>query len=388
MKPKVLFCATVDYHFKAFHLPVMEWFQKQGWEVHVVAQGDLVLPHVDHKYNIPIQRSPFKVVNVKAYRQLKSIIDKEDYSIIHCHTPMGGALARMAARGARKRGTKVIYTAHGFHFYKGAPQMNWLFYYPIEKMLASVTDCLITINGEDFRRALASRFRAREIHHVHGVGVHTNMYSPITEERKRELRSSLGYSSDHFLMIYGAEFNTNKNHELLIHALAKLKEKVPEARLLLAGEGSTQESCRELTQQLGVSHMVNFLGFRNDMRKLIPMCDVAVASSLREGLPLNIMEAMASGLPIVATNNRGHIELVEEGQNGFLIDPSDVDAFASRLQLLYTFHESRLEMGRRSLERVKVYSLDSVKDELKGIYNTFMTEQERDGKERLEWNVQ
>jgi glycosyltransferase EpsD len=119
MKPKVLFCATVDTHFRSFHLPVMEWFKKQGWEVHVAAQGELELPYVDSKFNVPIERSPMKANNAKAYRMLKAIIDKEKYSIVHCHTPMGGALARLAARGARRRGTKVIYTAHGFHFYHG-----------------------------------------------------------------------------------------------------------------------------------------------------------------------------------------------------------------------------------------------------------------------------
>lgn len=381
-----MFCATVDYHFKAFHLPIMEWFRNRGWDVHVAAQGELELPNVDRKFNVPIQRSPFKGENVKAYQMLKSIIQTEDYSLIHCHTPMGGALARMAARGARKRGARVIYTAHGFHFHKGAPMLNWLLYYPVEKLLASVTDCLITINGEDYRRAVASGFRAREIRHVHGVGVHTGMYAPLAYSEKLQLRDQFNYTADHFLMIYAAEFNANKNHELLLLALAKLKEKAPGARLLLAGEGPKLASCRALAAQLGVAPMVDFLGYRDDLRSIIPMCDVAVSASLREGLPLNIMEAMACGLPVVATRNRGHEELVEEGRNGFLVAPGSPAEFASRLKLLHTFRESRLRMGERSLERVKDFSLDRVLVELVELYKPLM-DQKIDGTERLQWNT-
>lgn len=372
MKRKILFCATVDYHFKAFHLPVMEWFRRQGWEVHVAAQGELELPNVDRKFNIPIQRSPIKAENVRAYRMLKAIIREEGYSIVHCHTPMGGVLARLAARGVRKQGTKVIYTAHGFHFYKGAPLLNWLIYYPIEKLLAAATDRLITINGEDYRRAIAGGFRAGSIHHVHGVGVHTGLFAPMSAEEKRQARIPFNYSPQHFLMIYAAEFNANKNHELLIRALAKVKDKMPEARLLLAGRGPLQDECRVLAAKLGVAPQIDFLGYRDDLKQLIPMCDVAVSASLREGLPLNIMEAMASGLPVVASRNRGHEELIAEGATGFIVEPGDVDSFASRLLLLHRFRETRARMGAAGLERVKGYSLDRVQEELRELYKPMM----------------
>lgn len=373
-QPKVLFCATVDYHFRAFHLPVMDWFQQMGWEVHVAARGGLVLPHTDQKFDLPIERSPLKRSNWKAYKQLKAIIDEGNYDIIHCHTPMGGVLARLAAREARARGTKVIYTAHGFHFYKGAPLQNWLLYYPVERWLASHTDCLVTINEEDFARARRTMLRAGVIAHVHGVGVDTGWYAPISEEEKRARRERFNYGPDHFLLIYAAEFNANKNHRLLIYALAKLKPKVPGARLLLAGEGPLLHECRALAIQLGVAHLIEFLGYRDDLDELYPMCDAAVASSLREGLPLNVMEAMACGLPVVATRNRGHSELVEEGRTGFIIEPDDVAGFASRLQLLYYFRDSRRRMGERSAERARRYSLEQVMGELGELYLTFMME--------------
>src|SRR5690606_10354189 len=188
MAGKILFCATVDYHFKAFHLPYLQWFAAQSWEVHVAAKGDMDLPYVDRKFDIPLQRSPFRRANVAAYRSLKKIIEKERYDIIHCHTPMGGVIARLAARHARKNGTKVIYTAHGFHFCKGAPLLNWLLYYPMEKALARLTDCLITINEEDYALAVRNKFGAARIEHVHGVGVSMDEFRPASSLENQYLR--------------------------------------------------------------------------------------------------------------------------------------------------------------------------------------------------------
>lgn len=386
IRPKILFCATVDYHFRAFHLPVMEWFQQLGWEVHVAARGGLALPHTDRKFDLPIARSPLSRSNIKAYRMLKQMIDETDYDIIHCHTPMGGVLARLAARQARAKGTKVIYTAHGFHFYKGAPLPNWLLYYPIERWLSAHADCLVTINEEDYGRARKAGFRSGIIAHVHGVGVDTVTYAPISDEEKRTRRERYNYGPDHFLLIYAAEFNANKNHRLLIYALAKLKTRVPGARLLLAGEGPLLHECRALAIQLGVAHLIEFLGYRDDLDELYPMCDAAVASSLREGLPLNVMEAMACGLPVVATRNRGHSELVDEGRTGFIIEPHDVASFASRLQLLHYFRDSRRRMGERSAERARRYSLEQVMGELGEMYLTFMMDRVEET-ERVRWNV-
>lgn len=371
MSRKVLFCATVDYHFRSFHLPYLKWFKEQGFEVHVAASGNIELPNVDAKFDIPIQRSPFHLKNVKAYSQLKSIITQNKYDIIHCHTPMGGMLTRLAARGARKRGTKVIYTAHGFHFCKGAPLSNWLMYYPIEKFFSNYTDCLITINEEDYALAVKRRFNAKRIEHVHGIGVNTEQFQPITDLHKQELRKSFGYASDDFLLFYAAEFNENKNQQLLIHAIALLKDKIPHAKLLLAGSGPLLQSCRDLAIRLGVENMVDFLGYRNDISTLLPQCDVAVSSSLREGLPVNIMEAMACGLPIVASVNRGHGELIKDRVNGYIIIELKSDQFALRLTQLYQSEKLRKEFGIASVHRVKRYAIAQVGNELTGIYTNY-----------------
>jgi glycosyltransferase EpsD len=372
MSDKILFCATVDYHFKAFHLPIMEWFKQQGWEVHVAAKGELNLPFVDKKFNLAIERSPLRLNNIKAHQELKAIIKQQNYKIIHCHTPMGGVLARLAASSVRKQGTKIIYTAHGFHFCKGASLLNWMLYYPIEKSLSRLTDCLITINDEDYALAVSKGFKAKQIAKVHGVGVNTIQYKPIQKIDKWRLRQELDFRTDDFLLFYAAEFNKNKNHQLLIHALAAIKEQVPHTRLLLAGTGPLLDACKELAHQLGVGSMVHFLGYRSDIDSLLPMCDAAVASSLREGLPVNIMEAMACGLPIVATANRGHSELVRDGENGYVVAPHDTDLFAKRLKQLSESIELRQLMGMQSMHLVQKYSLIQVKQELSEIYKSFM----------------
>lgn len=377
MEKKVLFCATKDYHFEAFHLPYFKWFKEQGYEVHTAAHGDLVLPFVDKKHIIPIQRSPIKIENLKAYKDLEKLIESNNFQLVHCHTPMGGVLARLAGRKAREKGTKMIYTAHGFHFCKGSPLINWLLYYPIEKYLAKLTDCLITINEEDFQLARKRNFKAQEIKHVHGVGVDTERFHPVSPFYKSVLRLEKGYRDDDFLMFYAAEFNKNKNQQLLLRSFSLIKDEIPNARLLLAGEGPLLDDCRKLAETLGISENVDFLGFRNDIDVLLKISDLAVASSLREGLPVNIMEAMACGLPVVAVKNRGHSELVKNNQNGWLIDRNDERNFTEKI--LKVFGDSGLGIkygknGRKMIENK--YSTKKILEAKSEIYKLYMIDKE------------
>jgi glycosyltransferase EpsD len=383
MSGKILFCATVDVHFKAFHLPYLKWFKDQGWEVHLAASGDMNLPFVDKKYNIPIQRSPFRWQNWRAYRDLKKMMEENKYQLIHCHTPMGGVLSRLAARRARKSGTKVIYTAHGFHFCKGAPLLNWLLYYPIERGLAHYTDCLITINQEDYHFAMEKRFKAKRIEHVHGVGVNSERFKPIRKANRDKLRGQFGYRYEDFLMFYAAEFNGNKNQQFLIHALALIKDEVPTAKLLLAGEGPNRSACQELAVKLGVEKRIDFLGYRDDIELLLPLCDIAVASSLREGLPVNIMEAMACGLPIIASDNRGHRELVRHNDNGWIVSLRDIQGMAEKMKALAADNRLKKRFGRSGRKLISgKFTIGKVLDEKRTIYSSFMNEQEV-----LEWAV-
>ncbi|MBP1949066.1 glycosyltransferase family 4 protein [Virgibacillus litoralis] len=376
MTKKILYCATVDYHFKAFHLPYMKWFKEQGWDVDVAAAGNINLPYTDNQYNIPIERSPFSKSNIEAYNQLKKVISQNNYSIIHCHTPLGGVLARLAAKQTRKQGTKVIYTAHGFHFCKGAPLINWLIYYPIEKFLSRYTDSLITINREDYNIAIRHRFKAERTEQINGVGVDTVRFKPIDENKRAELKKSFGYNADDFLLFNAAEFNKNKNQQFLLRSLALLKEEVPNAKLLLAGEGALFESCQELANSLGISHMVDFLGFRKDIDQLLPMCDIAVSSSFREGLPVNIMEAMACGLPVVAVDNRGHRELVQNNKTGWLLTEFEPKLFANKILALSNAVDMKHQLGQNGRNAIIAkYSTNKVLAEKEIIYRSYMEEE-------------
>jgi glycosyltransferase EpsD len=370
---KILFCATIDEHFTSFHLPTLKWFKDQGWEVHVAASGSTKIPFVDQKHDLPIQRSPFHAKNVKAYKVLKNILNEHQYEIIHCHTPMGGVLSRFAARQTRKKGTKVLYTAHGFHFCKGAPLLNWLIYYPIEKVLSYHTDCLVTINNEDYQLAHQHHFSAGKISLINGVGVDTERFNPVNADMKGYYRFKNGYKQNDFLMFYAAEFNQNKNQQLLIHILHQLKNKVPNVRMLLAGDGLLLENCKQLAKQLGVSQQVDFLGYRKDVYELLPMCDIAIASSLREGLPVNILEAMACEIPVVATINRGHCELIQDHNTGCLFKKTNLNQAVFQIDILAKNHEKRRQFGKAARQLViDKYSIQKIMEQNRTLYQLYM----------------
>lgn len=367
---KVLFVATVvKLHIMVFHIPYLEWFKKNGYEVHVAARNDYdnkdecIIPFCDRFHDLPFERSPIRKNNLQVYKDLKNIIDTEQYEIIHCHTPMGGAIGRLAARSARKKGTKVIYTAHGFHFFKGAPLVNWLAYYPAERWLARHTDVLITINTEDYE--IAKKFKVNRIEYVPGVGIDTDKFKNI-EVNRTEKRESLGVSEDDFMIISVGELNKNKNHQVIIRAIAKLRnEKI---KYVLCGQGPLETELRELAKELDVENQVKFLGFRKDVPDLMKVADLFAFPSYREGLSLSLMEAMASGLPVVCSNIRGNSDLIEDGKGGYLVHKYDAEGFIEAINILTLNKNLREKMGERNLENIKKFDLDNVKKEMLSIY--------------------
>ncbi len=372
---KVLFVATVvRLHINMFHKPFIKWFHDQGWQVDVAANNDYenkeecIIPYCDHFYCLPFERSPFKKGNLDAYFQLKKLLKKEKYDLIHCHTPMGSVITRLAAGETRKRGTKVIYTAHGFHFFKGASMVNWLVYYPIERILAHRTDLLITMNQEDYMRA--QRFKAKQTALVNGVGFDLNKFAEATPEEKQKVRCALELKENDIFAISVAQLIKRKNHMVLIQAVAKLNN--PHFHLFICGDGIQEAELKAKTKELGVEHQIHFLGFRKDVYKISSAADLFLFASLQEGLPVAIMEAMACGLPIVASKVRGNYDLIDQGKGGYLVNPMNVDGFVKAIHKI-TENKERLErMKRYNLEKVQKYGTDAVVEQMAGLYQSMM----------------
>jgi len=364
---KVLFTSHTA-NFSKFNRPFMRWFTRFGYEVHYASAGEEQVKDCDKHFTVPFERSPLKANNLRAMRQLKKIIDAEQYDIIHTHTPMGSVVTRLAANAARrKHGTRVIYTAHGFHFFKGAPLINWLIYYPIEKFMARFTDTLVTINKEDYTRA-KKKFRT-EVKYIPGVGVDlTRFATKMSTVEKRELRKTLGLGVKDFVLIYTAELNANKNQVMLIQAMESLIKRQPNIHLLLAGDGELASHYKAEVKSKGMAGNIHFLGYRHDVPALLQISDVAVSTSKREGLPVNIMEAMATGLPIVATDCRGQADLVKNGINGFLVDSNDVKNLKKKVSKIFADKVLKNNLGRNSVNSAKKYDLRLLLDEMAVIY--------------------
>lgn len=335
---KILYVATVLSHICQFHLPHLRMLKEQGHEIHVAAHDNLAmknglqLRYADRHIEIPFERSPFDRRNIRAYRLLKELIDRENYDLIVCNTPVGGVLTRLAAKKARKRGIKVVYIAHGFHFFKGAPVKNWLLYYPLEKHFSRLCDMVITINEEDYQ--LAKRCFPGRVEHIHGIGVDGDRFHPASEEEQLALRRAEGLSENDYVVLCTGELNENKNQKTLIAAAALLKDKISNLAVLLAGNGPKEKELKAMIRELGLEDTVRLLGYRTDLEHIVPAVDVVVSCSRREGLPLNIVEAMLCEKPVVASVNRGHRELVKDGTNGFLLSPDDIAGYARAIETL------------------------------------------------------
>ena len=364
---KVLFVATVvQKHIKVFHIPFLQMFRQAGYETYVAAANDtdgaVSIPWCDRYVEIGFRRSPFHPANIGAFFRLRRLINSQHFDISHCHTPVGGVLGRLASAKARRRGAKVIYTAHGFHFYRGAPFLNWLLFYPVEKLCAPLTDLLITINRQDYELA-RRRLGAKRVEYVPGVGVDTDKFGKDASTKARiraEKRRELGIPDDAKVILSVGELNANKNHETAIRAVSDM-----DVYYLIAGEGGLYHRLRGLIDGLQLEKRVRLLGYRSDIAELHAAADMYLLPSYREGLNLSVMEAMASGLPIACSRIRGNTDLTDP-QGGVLFDPdSPQQCKAAIVQVL---SGSPAGAGEYNRDKIASFSKEKVCGIMKELY--------------------
>ncbi|MES9784486.1 glycosyltransferase family 4 protein [Bacillus thuringiensis] len=371
---KALLVSTVSRQFTLFDQDNINILQELGYEVHCAANFNDATIALDKlniiRHHIDIQRSPFSLVNIKAGYQLMKLMRKGNFDLVHCHAPMGGLLGRICAMLTKTK--PVLYTAHGFHFYQGAPTINNLVYKGIERFAASCTDGLLTMNEEDYNAA--KRFRLRKegrVYYIPGVGVDTVAINEVKVERSLK-RKEINVPEDAFLMLSIGELIERKNHKQAIKVLAELKkEGYDQIYYAICGRGALIDELRELCDRSGVADRVIFLGYRTDITEILKVSDLFVFTSFQEGLPKSVMEAMAAGLPIVATKIRGNIDLIDNGKNGFLVECNDLKGTEEAIKKIYLDKEAQMAFSKNSLNKIKEHDTKVVKDIMLRIYSDF-----------------
>ena len=333
---------TVDIATNEDAFPVDDYFRDLGCVI----------------YNVPWTRSPIKKANINAVKELKAIAS--GYDIIHCHTPVAAACTRMACKRFRKNGLKVFYTAHGFHFYKGAPLKNWLVFFPIEWYFSFFTDILITINEEDHEFS-KKRLHSLENAFIPGVGIDIDRFSKVVID-KAEKRRELGVPEDCFLLLSVGELNKNKNHEVVIRALAELGQQ--DIHYLIAGEGELKSCLMDLASESGLEGRVHLAGFREDINEIYSIGDVNIFPSIREGLGLAAVEGMAAGLPLICGDNRGTRCYAHDGVNALVCPNNSVGEYAENILRLYNDRELLKKLRTNTLDTSMRFSSETVNQKM------------------------
>lgn len=380
MRKKALMTASVASMIDLFNMNNIQILQQMGYEVHVAAnfkEGNITSDERVREFkkeleqknvkvsHVPIPRSIFRIKDILiSYFQLKKLCKQERYKLVHTQSPIGGVVARLAAASCRKTGTRIIYTAHGFHFFRGAHLKNWLMFYPIEKLLSLCTDILITINKEDYLRA--KTFSAGRVCYVRGIGIDTKKLSANAKGGEL-IRKEFGFSKKDFVIISVGQLSKRKNQEVIIRAMAQIDD--TSVKYLLVGLGEKEKEYRELVDRLNLQDRVILAGYREDIPDLLHMADAFVFPSLQEGLPVALMEAMAAGLPVVCGKIRGNVDLVTDRVEGILAEPTDSQAFAQAIVELKKKPDKTALYGENAKKKIRRFSVEVVNEKMREIYS-------------------
>lgn len=364
---KILYITTISDTIDSFLVPHITYLINKGYKVDCAASeqikfSDELVKNGVEFFNIPFSRNPLDINNIKAFIKLIKIQRDNKYDIVHVHTPIASVYGRLLK--LKFPNLKTIYTAHGFHFYKGAPKKNWIIYYPIEKIMSKLTDTIITMNEEDYEQAL--KFNIKNTYKINGVGIDLSHYNPKLYN-KNEVRKELGLRDNDFVIVMIAEVNKNKNHIQMIKAVEILKKKGIEVKVICAGKGPLLEYIKEEIKKRDLEENVFMLGFRNDIPKLITACDIGMLLSYREGLPRNIMELMAYGKPVIGTNIRGVRDLIEDNINGNLVEINDYEETSKKIETLYKDKELVKRLSIDTYNKIEKYDIKYVKKSIVNI---------------------
>lgn len=370
---KLLFVSNISNNVGSFVVASIAAAKKCGFEFYYAANWDGAtkeqIAEDEKKYGIKIvhidlDRSPYSTKNIKAYKQLVDLINKEKIDYIHCNTPVGGVLGRLA--GEKCKVKKIVYEAHGFHFYEGAPKKNWMIYYPVEKWLAKKTDAIITINNEDFERAKTFKLKNNgQVYYVPGVGMDLSQYN-VPDTVREIKRNELNLKDTDFALISMGDLIDRKNYKIAIEVVAKLNN--PHVHYFICGKGPEEVNLKKLAENLGVDKQVHFLGFRNDIKELLKASDTFLFTSKQEGLARSLMEAMASKIPCVVSRIRGNTELILNNENGFLC--SSLDDYVNAINKIMQSPDLADEFKDKSFKHLNNFSIEKVIDSLFTVYST------------------
>lgn len=312
---------------------------------------------------VRLVRSPASPTNLKGYGDMRKVIENGNYDIIWTNEPVMGVVTRIAARDARKRGTKVLYMVHGFHFYKGAPALNWMLFYPMERFASRYCDEIVTINRED--EARAKKMHAPSVKYIHGIGVNTGRLH--SKDNQSNIRRELGLPDDAFLVLSIGELSKRKNQQVIIRALGNLKEE--RIHYLICGKGVLLDELKQLSKDCGIEDHVHFLGYRHDVVDICSQSDIFALPSLHEGLSVASLEAMYCGLPIVISDIRGVRDYINDGTNGFICKTMDVPAYARAIKTLFGDAALRRRMSEHNRTDVEPYTLAYIKKDVLNLFN-------------------
>ena len=318
-------------------------------------------PYTAAIHTVRLERSPVNPRNLLGYGDMRRLLEQNQYDIIWTNEPVMGVVTRLAARKVRKRGTKVVYMCHGFHFFKGASPLNWLIFYPIERFMSRFCDMIVTVNRED--EAQATKFHAPTVSYIHGIGMNTQRLQ--THVSESNIRWELSLPDDTFLVLSVGELNKNKNHRTILHALSRLED--PNIHYIICGKGALHDA---LAAKLGLGDRVHFLGYRNDVVDICAQADVFVLPSFREGLSVASLEAMYCGLPLITSKVRGSSDYLQDGISGYLRDATDVEGFADAILAIRNDPQLQQQCSTHNRDAVIPYCMENVQQEIQKILSS------------------